>query len=235
MTAPPSRDAFITAHTTVASPPLVPEIRLHLATEITPLWEASEAFLEIHDLPPPFWAFAWAGGQALARYFLDHPETVRDKTVFCCAAGGGIDAIAAALAGAKKVYANDIDPVALDAIRLNAALNGVNLTLCPGDQVGTCAQDWDVVVAGDICYEKAMSTRLETWFRGLITDHGLRVITADPGRTYQPRAGLTPLATYDVPTSLELEDRLVRVTTVCEWTPLHTRATKNAVPDEHHV
>ena len=117
--------AFIRENTAIESPALLPELRFHLASEITPLWEASEEILAERGLPPPFWAFAWAGGQALARYILDHPETVAGKRVLDFASGSGLSAIAAAKAGAAHVLANEIDPFACEAIRLNAALNGV--------------------------------------------------------------------------------------------------------------
>src|SRR5580692_869145 len=121
--------AFVRANTAIGSPPLVPEIRLHLATEVTPIWQATEESLARFGTPPPFWAFAWAGGQALARYLLDHPETVAGKEVLDICSGSGIVAIAAAKAGAAKVVAAEIDPFAATAIALNTALNDVSIVI----------------------------------------------------------------------------------------------------------
>lgn len=206
-------ERFVVGHTTVAATALVPEIRLHLATEITPLWEATEATLERTNLPPPYWAFAWVGGQAMARHILDNPELVRGKRVLDFASGCGIGAIACALAGAAHVTANEIDDFAAAAIRLNAALNGVAVEVLTKDLVGGPSRGWDVVCAGDVCYERPMAVRVEPWLAALAAG-GATVLLADPGRAYLPSRGLTELARHTVPTTRELEDRDQRETII---------------------
>jgi predicted nicotinamide N-methyase len=201
--------AFVRANTAVASPPLVPEIRLHLASEITPIWQASEEMLRTAGVPPPYWAFAWPGGQALARHILDHPELVRGKRVLDFAAGCGIGAVAAMRAGAAEAAANDIDPFAAAACRLNAALNGVDVRCTTEDLTGATPEGCDVVLAGDVCYERPMAERAIAWLRRA-AKAGALVLIADPGRAYKPKHGLVEIARYDVPTTLELEDRDVR-------------------------
>jgi predicted nicotinamide N-methyase len=197
---------FIRANTAVATPPLVPEIRLHLATEITPIWQASEDMLARGNVPPPFWAFPWAGGQALARHVLDHRGIVAGKRVLDFGAGSGLVAIAAARAGAAAVAAAEIDDFAAAAIALNAALNGVAVAVETADLIGTAGAAWDVVLVGDMCYEQPLAERLTVWLRALAGD-GVAVLLGDPGRSYVPTSGLTKLARYTVPTSRELEDR----------------------------
>jgi predicted nicotinamide N-methyase len=197
---------FIRANTAVATPPLVPEIRLHLATEITPIWQASEDMLARGNVPPPFWAFPWAGGQALARHVLDHRRIVAGKRVLDFGAGSGLVAIAAARAGAAAVVAAEIDDFAAAAIALNAALNGVAVAVETADLIGTAGAAWDVVLVGDMCYEQPLAERLTVWLRALAGD-GVAVFLGDPGRSYVPTSGLTKLARYTVPTSRELEDR----------------------------
>ena len=201
--------AFIRANTAVAPPPLVPEIRLHLASEITPLWQATEALLERTQLPPPYWAFAWAGGQALARHVLDHPELVRGKAVLDFGAGAGLLALAAAKAGARRATAAEIDPVAAAAIALNAALNGLAVDIETADVIDRFPVPWQVVLVGDMCYERPLAERLTAWLRRL-AGAGIQVLLGDPGRAYLPQTGLTALARYSVPTPLELEDRTTR-------------------------
>ncbi len=200
---------FIEENTGVDSPALLPELRLHLATEVTPLWQASEEALAEEGVPPPFWAFAWAGGQGLARYLLDHPEVVRGKTVLDFASGSGISAIAAAKAGAARVIANDIDPFAMEAIRLNAALNGVELELAARDLAGEMDPDWDMVIAGDVCYEKTPAERFMRWLRALAGE-GREVLLGDPMRSYLPRSGLERVIAYSVKTTREIEDSDLR-------------------------
>jgi predicted nicotinamide N-methyase len=197
---------FIRANTAIATPPLVPEIRLHLATEITPIWQASEDMLARGNVPPPFWAFPWAGGQALARHVLDHRDIVAGKRVLDFGAGSGLVAIAAAQAGAATVTAAEIDDFAAAAIALNAALNGVAVAVATTDLIGTSGDAWDVVLVGDMCYEQPLAERLTFWLRALAGD-GVTVLLGDPGRSYVPTSGLTKLARYTVPTSRELEDR----------------------------
>lgn len=199
---------FIREATQVAQPPACPEIDLWLATEVTPLWEATEAVLERVNVPPPYWAFCWAGGQALTRYVLDHPELVRGKRVLDFAAGSGASAIAAAKNGAAEVLAADIDPLACAAMAANAELNGVVIDITAEDVVGRdCA--WDVVVAGDVCYELPMTNHIFPWLRQ-VAAAGATVLMADPGRAYLPKTGLLEVARTTVATSLELEDRTQR-------------------------
>jgi len=205
-------EEFVASQTVIARAPLVPEIALHLATEITPIWQATEAWLAEQNIEPPFWAFAWPGGQALARAVLDDPKLVAGKRVLDFAAGCGIAAIAAAQAGAVMVEAAEIDPLALAAVRLNAALNGVSVATPPGDVVGAPCR-WDVIFAGDVCYEAPMTTHILPWLRSLVAA-GAEVLIADPGRAYLPKAGLAPIAQYSVPTTRELEDRESREVTI---------------------
>ena len=200
--------AFIRTNTAVEVAPLIPEIRLHLATEIVPIWRATEEELAEMGVPPPYWAFAWAGGQAVARYILDSPEIVAGRTVLDFASGSGLAAIAAALAGAEKVIATDIDPYASAAIALNAALNGVSVDVATGDMIGNRGP-WDVVQAGDICYERPLADRVTAWLRSLAAD-GVTVLLGDPGRTYLPKDGLDWVVRYAVKTTRELEDTDVR-------------------------
>lgn len=198
--------AFITRNTAVATPPLVPEIRLYLASEITPIWRASEETLARGAVPPPYWAFAWAGGQALARYILDHPETVAGREVLDIGSGSGIVAIAAAKSGAARVVAAEIDRFAGAAIGLNTALNGVKVAVETRDLLDRAAAGWGVALAGDICYEEPMSSRAIALLRR-IAARGRLALLGDPGRAYLPRDGLAELARYTVLTSRELEDR----------------------------
>ena len=207
--------AFLRANTAVAHPPLVPEIALHLATEITPIWQATEAWLNERNVEPPFWAFAWPGGQATARLLLDEPQRVAGKRVLDFAAGCGIAAIAAARAGAV-VEAAEIDTLACAALRLNAALNNVALTVIEGDVVGSEPR-WDVILAGDVCYEAPMTAHILPWLRAMAAR--CEVWVADPGRAYLPADGLVPLARHAVPTSLELEDRELREVTIYQLLP----------------
>lgn len=203
---------FILENTELLSPPHTPELKLHLASELVPIWQKTEEELAAQGVPPPFWAFAWAGGQALSRYVLDHPETVRGKRVLDFASGSGLSAIAAAKAGASHVLATEIDAFAVAAIGLNAQVNEVELTAELLDAVGT-DQGWDTVIAGDICYEREMSARVFAWLRGL-AGRGALVLIGDPGRNYLPSSHLVEIAVYDVATTRELEDREVRRTKV---------------------
>jgi predicted nicotinamide N-methyase len=199
--------SFIRANTSLGQALLVPEITLRLATEITPIWQATEDWLRDRALDPPFWAFAWPGGQALARHVLDHPALVSGKRVLDFAAGGGIAAIACVLAGAACVEAAEIDGLARAAIRLNAAVNGVAVTVPEVDIVGAACR-WDLILCGDVCYEAPMTGRIMPWLRDMARE--ATVWIADPGRAYLPKSGLSSIARYVVPTSLELEDRVER-------------------------
>ena len=209
--------AFILSQTVIAAPPLVPEIKLHLATEITPIWEATEATLTQMNLPPPYWAFAWAGGQALTRFLIDHPDWVKGKRVLDFAAGSGLSAIGAAKAGAALTQAAEIDDFAIAAIALNARANNVAIDLVREDLIGVEPR-WDVVLAGDVCYERPMAEKVIAWFRAL-AGRGVAILMGDPGRAYLPQSGLLELARYQVPTSLELEDRTQRETIVWRLMP----------------
>jgi predicted nicotinamide N-methyase len=199
---------FVRANTVVASPPLVPEVRLHLASEVTPLWQATEATLAETGLPPPYWAFAWPGGQALARHVLDRPGLVRGRRVLDVGAGSGLCAIAAALTGADAA-ANDIDGFARAAIALNASLNGVAVETVGETLIGSPRRDWAVVLAGDMCYERPLAEAMMVWLRALARG-GALVLLGEPGRNYRPREGIVELARYEVPTSRDLEDRDMR-------------------------
>ena len=210
-------DDFVRAHTTIARPALVPEIALHLATEITPIWQATETWLAERNIEPPFWAFAWPGGQATARLLLDDPSRVAGRRVLDFAAGCGIAAVAAAMAGAASVEAAEIDPLALAAVRLNAALNGVTVATPEGDIVGAPCR-WDVILAGDVCYEAPMTAHILPWLRAMAAA-GAEVLLADPGRAYLPAEGLQPLVRHAVATTLELEDRTLREVTIHRLLP----------------
>jgi predicted nicotinamide N-methyase len=180
---------------------------LYLAAEITPIWQATEQWLAENNVAPPFWAFAWAGGQGLARHILDHPDTVAGRRVLDFAAGCGLVSIACAMVGALSVEAAEIDPLSIEAVRLNAELNGVVVNTYLGDVVGAACR-WDLIVCGDVCYEAPMTEHIMPWLMGM-SDH-TEVWLADPGRTYLPSCGLTRFAHYVVPTTLEIEDRIER-------------------------
>lgn len=205
-------ETFIRDNTDVLSPPHVPEVKLRLATEAHELWLKTEEELEEIGLPPPFWAFAWAGGQGLARYVLDCPASVAGKSVLDFASGSGLVGIAARLAGASAVLAADIDPWSETAIRLNADLNGVELAATAEDMIGR-DEGWDVVLAGDVFYDRAFADVLIPWFSAL-AGRGALVLVGDPGRAYCPRERMEALATYTVPVTRALEDSEVKKTTV---------------------
>jgi len=210
--APADRRAFILENTRALTPPLAPEMRLQLADEAVPLWRKTEESLSELGLPPPFWAFAWAGGQALARYVLDRPELVRAKRALDFASGSGLVAIAAALAGGTQVEASEIDPFAQDAIKLNAEQNGVRVAVRAEDLVGR-DDGWDVVFAGDVSYERDMAGAVTDWLAGLAR-RGADVLIGDPGRAYLARDRLKRVAEYAVPTTRELEDSEIKNTGV---------------------
>jgi predicted nicotinamide N-methyase len=200
---------FIKANAIVTAPPLVPEIKLHLASEVVPLWRATEEELAANGLPPPYWAFAWAGGQALARYVLDNPVMVRGKRVLDIGAGSGLVGLAAARAGAADVLAADIDAFACAAIRLNAAANDSAIRTTQEDLIGApCA--WDLILVGDLFYERPLAERLLAW----LTPMRVPALLGDPGRNYFPRSNVEKLASYQVQTTRDLEDREIRDTGV---------------------
>ena len=198
---------FVRANTVVSSATLVPEIALHMASEITPIWRATEDWLATRNIDPPYWAFAWPGGQALARHILDYPDSVAGKRVLDFAAGGGIAGIAAAHAGAACVEAVDIDPLAVAAITLNATANRVAVVTQVADVVGMPCR-WDLILCGDVCYEAPMTKHILPWLRAMAAT--AEVWLADPGRAYLPSEGIAAFAHYTVPTTLELECRTVR-------------------------
>lgn len=204
------RAQFIRDNTSILAPPLVPEVLLHLAHEAVPIWQKTEEELGEMGLPPPFWAFAWAGGQALSRYILDHPETVRGKSVLDVASGSGLVGIAALKAGAVSVIAADIDAFAVASITLNAALNGVQVTVTGNDLLAEPPPPVDVILVGDLFYEKAVAARCLAWLRQSSSD----VLIGDPGRSYLPRDQLIDVASYSVPVSRDLEDAEIKKTAV---------------------
>ncbi|MDB5450574.1 MAG: ribosomal protein methyltransferase [Phenylobacterium sp.] len=213
---PDARREFILANTRRQRPPHAPELELHLADEITPIWRMTEEALQEFGLPPPFWAFAWAGGQALARYLLDHPQTVAGQRAIDFASGSGIVGIAALKAGAADVLCADIDPFCGAALALNAQANGVACDFTDADLLESPPPAWaQVILAGDICYEKPLAERVMAWLDEARAG-GATVLIGDPGRSYFPRQGLEKLAEYQVPTTRELEDQEVKKTAV--WT-----------------
>jgi len=200
---------FITTNAALISPPLVPELKLYLATEVVPLWHATEEELAKHGVPPPFWAFAWAGGQALARYVLDNPDTVRGKRILDIGSGSGMGGVAAARCGAAHVLAADIDAFSCAAIGLNAIANAVDIAVTQDDVIGTQG-NWDLILVGDLFYERPLAERLLAWLKELQTD----ALLGDPGRSYFPPSGVEKLATYNVQVTRDLEDREIRETSV---------------------
>jgi predicted nicotinamide N-methyase len=208
MTPETARD-FILANTRLQPVSHAPEISLWLADEVTPLWRLTEEELGAMGLPPPFWAFAWAGGQAIARWLLDNPGAVRGRRVIDFASGSGLVGVAAMKAGAASVLCADIDPFCRAAVALNAEANSVELAFTDVDLLEAPPPDADLILAGDVCYEKPMTERVLAWLRRA-RGSGSAVVIGDPGRSYFPRAGLEFLAEYTVPTTRELEDQEVK-------------------------
>lgn len=203
--------AFIQSNTSILSPPLVSEIKLHLAYEALPIWQKTEEELGQIGLPPPFWAFAWAGGQALSRYILDNPELVQGMRVIDLASGSGMVAIAAMKAGAKSVLAADIDIFAIAAIQLNAAQNRVAVDVTMTDLLGEAVPDAEVILVGDLFYEKTLADRCLKWLRRA---RNVLILIGDPGRSYLPQNELIKIAEYCVPVSRDLEDSEIKQTAV---------------------
>ncbi len=201
---------FIRQHTELLSPPLVPEVRLHLAHEAIPIWQKTEDELGEMGLPPPFWAFAWAGGQALARYILDNPETVKNKAVLDLASGSGLVGIAAMKAGAKSVLAADVDDFSIAAIGLNAKSNACMITTTLEDLLDSPAKHFDVILVGDMFYEKTLAERCLVFLKSSQAD----ILIGDPSRSYLPQNQLRKIATYSVPVSRDLEDAEIKQTSV---------------------
>jgi predicted nicotinamide N-methyase len=211
----PNPTSFILTNTTLLPVPLTPEIQLHLAHEAVPLWQKTEEELGEIGLAPPFWAFAWAGGQALARYVLDHPETVRGKSAIDLASGSGLVAIAAKKAGAANVLAADIDAFAVAAIALNATANGVVFATTSNDLLETQSPATDTILVGDLFYEKSISEKVFYWL-STARSQGSKILIGDPGRSYLPKDKLVKLAEYNVPVTRDLEDTEIKRTAV--WT-----------------
>jgi predicted nicotinamide N-methyase len=218
MTLKPGPDfrRFILENTTILSPPHVPEIKLHLADEAHDLWHKTEEELQQSGLQPPFWAFAWAGGQGLARHILDHPETVRGKTVIDFATGSGLVAIAAKMSGASSVLAVDIDPFCGDAVDLNSRLNSIEIEFSAHNLIGQKLTA-EVLLAGDIFYDRAIAAAITPWFQALCAN-GCTILVGDPGRTYLPRQFLSLLSEHEVAVTRALEDADVRKTNVWQFT-----------------
>ena len=205
--------AFIVANTRLQPVPHAPEISLWLADEVTPIWRLTEEELGQMGLPPPFWAFAWAGGQALARWLLDNPHQVAGRSVLDFAAGSGLVGIAAMKAGAASALGADIDPFCGAAVALNADANGVEVAFTSHNLLDAPPPAVDLICAGDVCYEKPMADQVLAWLHQARAQ-GSTVLIGDPGRTYFPRTGLTHLAEYQVPTTRELEDFEIKRTSV---------------------
>jgi predicted nicotinamide N-methyase len=203
-------EAFIRANTVLSRAPLVPELVLYLASELTPIWQATEDWLAAKNIAPPFWAFAWPGSQAIAREILDNPSLVAGRRVLDFAAGCGLAGLAAAKVGAARVEAAEIDPLAIAATLLNARENGLDIGVLAKDVVGSACR-WDIIFTGDVFYEAKMTAHIMPWLLAMM-QAGAEVLVADPGRAYLPRERLTEIARYDVPTSLELEDHTQRRT-----------------------
>ena len=204
--------AFIRANTKILRPPHAPEIALHLADDSVALWKMTEEELGEQGLPPPFWAFAWAGGQALARHVLDHRDLVRGRCVLDVAAGSGIVAIAAMQAGAACARAVDVDLFSQTAVAMNAALNGVAVTAETADALAAPAQE-DAILVGDLFYDRDIAARLLAWLQEAAS-RGRLVLVGDPGRAYLPKEALEKVAEYEVPVSRDLEDREIKRTGV---------------------
>jgi predicted nicotinamide N-methyase len=209
---------FVRRNTAIERPSLVPEVALHLASEVTPLWQLTEAELSATGLAPPYWAFAWAGGQALARYLLDNPGLVAGRNVLDLGSGSGLVAIAAKRRGAAHVTAADIDAFAVAAIRLNAWLNRVHVTATGADLLGGPLDGWPVICAADIWYEGPTARQAEARLRAA-AGKGQLVLVGDPGRHHLPKQGLEELATYQVKVSRELEDCSIACTRVWRLLP----------------
>jgi predicted nicotinamide N-methyase len=209
----PDRAAFIRANTSVMAPPLVPEVKLHLAHEAVPLWQKTEEELGEIGLPPPFWAFAWAGGQALARHVLDNPSLVAGKRAIDLAAGSGLVGIAAMKAGASHVLAADIDAFACAAIALNGALNAVAPEATGTDLLAAPVPPCDLILVGDLFYEQALAARVLAWLEEAEA-RGIVALIGDPGRSYLPRERLARLGEYRVAVTRDLEDAEIKLTSV---------------------
>jgi predicted nicotinamide N-methyase len=205
--------AFIEANTRILTPPLVPEIRLHLAEESVPIWQKTEEQLGEMNVPPPYWAFAWAGGQALARYILDNPALLSGKSVLDLGSGSGLTAIAAMKAGAARALASDLDRISLAAAQLNAALNEVDIETTAENLLENAPKRFDVVLVGDLFYERALADLVSRFIEAAAT-RGALVLIGDPQRNYFPKGRFAAAAEYRVPVTRELEDAEIKRTSV---------------------
>jgi predicted nicotinamide N-methyase len=208
-----SVQSFIRANTRLLAPPLVPEIKLHLAEESLPIWQKTEDELGEMNVPPPYWAFAWAGGQALARYLLDTPSHVAGRRVIDLGSGSGLSAIAAKMAGAESVLAADIDAMAIAAIALNAAANGVDIETTGDDLLSEVPVAAEVILVGDLFYERALAERVLAAIEATAS-RGIPVLVGDPQRSYFPKDRFIAVAEYRVPVTRELEDAEIKVAAV---------------------
>lgn len=208
--------AFLRANTKVLCPPLVPEVRLHLAEESLPIWQKTEEDLLQENIPPPFWAFAWAGGQALARYILDHHDEIAGKTVLDLGTGSGLTAIAAARAGAADVLASDIDPLAVITTELNAELNAVSVAVTSADLLHQPPDTFDVILIADLFYERGLAEDALTYIRQAKA-LGAKIWVGDPSRSYFPKDQFQRLETYKVEVTRDLEDALIKQTAVWQF------------------
>jgi predicted nicotinamide N-methyase len=205
--------AFIRDNTKLLAPPLVPEIQLHLAEESLPIWRKTEEELGEINVAPPYWAFAWAGGQALARALLDAPALSNGKRVLDLGTGSGLTAIATMMAGAASVLAADIDAVALVATALNADANGVQVSTTPDDLLAAAPHVYDLILVGDLFYERQLADRVIAFIDAAVAD-GAVVLIGDPQRNYFPKGRFAQMADYSVPVTRELEDALIKRTAV---------------------
>lgn len=210
---PEAMAEFIRGNTRLLAPPLVPEIQLHLAEESLPIWRKTEEELGEINVPPPFWAFAWAGGQALARYLLDNPGIVRGRTVLDLGSGSGLTAIAAMMSGASSALASDIDALSLAAIALNSDANGVPVATTGENQLLEPPRDADIVLVGDLFYERALAEAVLAYIEAAVTGGGV-VLIGDPQRSYFPKGRFEKAAEYGVPVTRELEDSEIKHTAV---------------------
>jgi len=204
---------FIRNHTRVQPVPSLPHIEIYQADQVTPLWLSTENDLSKQGLAPPFWAFAWSGGQALARYIHENPKVVAGKRILDIACGSGLVGISARLSGALSVLCNDIDPYAEGAVALNAALNGVSVSFFGTDLLKDSLPDVDIILAGDICYEREMTDAMLSFF-GRALGQGIEVYIGDPHRSYFPKSGLRKLADYAILTNIDIEDTAVKPASV---------------------
>jgi predicted nicotinamide N-methyase len=219
----PEIEAFICGHTKLRSTPLLPEIHLRIGGDPTKLWKETQDFVlrqritTTRSMSPPYWAWPWAGGQAMARHLLERPALVRGKTVLDIASGGAVEGVAASMAGAKRVVCVDIDPLAEHAARINARANQVDLEARTADATTVDTTEIDVILAADLFYESEQSRKLLAWMRREARSR--LVLTADPGRTYTPRSGVKRLSQHTVRTNLTLEGRLSKETCVYKVLP----------------